>query len=85
MSSTPNHPPEYPLLPNWGRKEFWSLEEITMAQNMDCEGKSPEEIALAVGHTVPDTLRILDPEAPRPRRRVPTVTAGHARTKAYYG
>lgn len=43
-------------------EDAWPLEELVRAQRLACEGKGFDEIARALGRTVEDVRRRLDPD-----------------------
>lgn len=63
--------------------EAWSIETIVLAQNMECEGKSIEEIAAELQLSVEDVRRHLQPiEFSRRRRRPDRSSVGYSHLKA---
>jgi hypothetical protein len=68
------------------RREFepWSIETIVLAQNMECDGKSVEEIAAELQLSVEDVRRHLDPSEfsrRRPRPQQSRVGYPHLKTR----
>jgi len=55
----------------------WPLEELVRAQRMACEGKSFDAIARALGRSVKDVRRRLDPEPAPGRAEFATVGYPH--------
>lgn len=65
------------------REDPWSNEEIVLARNMACDGKSIIYIAKETGRTVEAVVRIIEQDAkPRLRHRQASVGFGHL--KEYY-
>jgi hypothetical protein len=59
--------------------EPWPLEQLVRAQQMECDGLSHDEIAVALGCTRREVGQKLDPE-PAPNRQ-PFANVGHQHLK----
>lgn len=61
--------------------DFWPIKDIVLAQRMACEGSSFDDIAAAVGRSVDDVRRHLEPDPSRIRQEFAKV--GYPHLKAW--
>jgi hypothetical protein len=61
--------------------QHWPLDELVRAQRMACEGRSYDDIALALGRSGEEVRRKLDPEPVAPRPDFAGVRYGHLKRR----
>jgi hypothetical protein len=64
-----------------GREYDWPLDELVRAQRMASEGASYDDIALALGRSVDEVRRKLDPEQVEARPDFAGVGYGHLKRR----